>query len=250
VKIGFSGNLWSYTGLPQGGKVFSNRLLDRFLIFNMKFEEIKRILGLCCFEDDLSIIGYRTIAGIDEVGRGSLAGPLVAAAVILDRKKILFEGIDDSKKISEARREYLYDLIVDNCVCWAVSEVEPSEIDKYNLTRANIIAFEKALWKLRVSPDIILADHVNVKGTDSGTHGEYPAECLSIIRGDQKSVSIAAASIVAKVTRDRIMKNMSKLFPEYGFENNKGYGTKKHLLSLRKYGPTNIHRISFRGVLD
>ena len=216
----------------------------------MEFEEIKRILGLCCFEDDLSIMGYRKIAGIDEVGRGSLAGPLVAAAVILDRKKFLFEGIDDSKKISEKRREYLYDLITDNCICWAVSEVEPSEIDKYNLTKANIMAFERAIQKLKINPDIILADHVNVKGTDLGSSGQYPAECLSIIRGDQQSVSIAAASIVAKVTRDRIMKNMSVLFPEYGFENNKGYGTRRHLLSLQKYGPTNVHRVSFRGVLN
>ena len=216
----------------------------------MEFEEIKRILGLCCFEDDLSIMGYRLVAGIDEVGRGSLAGPLVAAAVILDRKKILFEGIDDSKKISEARRENLYDLITDNCICWAVSEVEPSEIDKHNLTKANIMAFERAIWKLKIRPDIILADHVNEKGASSGGSGEYPAECLSIIRGDQQSVSIAAASIVAKVTRDRIMKNMAALFPEYGFENNKGYGTRRHLLSLQKYGPTNIHRVSFRGVLN
>ena len=216
----------------------------------MEFEEIKRILGLCCFEDDLSIMGYRKIAGIDEVGRGSLAGPLVAAAVILDRKKFLFEGIDDSKKISEKRREYLYDLITDNCISWAVPEVEPSEIDKYNLTKANIMAFEGAIRKLKINPDIILADHVNVKGTDSGSPGQYPAECISIIRGDQQSVSIAAASIVAKVTRDRIMKNMSVLFPEYGFENNKGYGTRRHFLSLQKYGPTNIHRVSFRGVLN
>lgn len=243
MRIRYSENLLSYTGPPQDGKIFS----DRLLIFNMEFAEIKRILGLCCFEDDLSITGYRLVAGIDEVGRGSLAGPLVAAAVILDRKKILFEGIDDSKKISEKRREYLYDLITDNCICWAVAEVEPSEIDKYNLTRANIMAFERALWKLRIRPDIILADHVNVKGTISGSSGEYPAECLSIIRGDQKSVSIAAASIIAKVTRDRIMKNMSALFPEYGFENNKGYGTRRHLLSLQKYGPTNIHRVSFKG---
>ncbi len=150
----------------------------------MEFEEIKRILGLCCFEDDLSILGYRTIAGIDEVGRGSLAGPLVAAAVILDRKKILFEGIDDSKKISEKRREYLYDLITDNCICWAVSEVEPSEIDRYNLTRANIMAFERALWKLRIGPDIILADHVNVKGISSKNPGDYPADCLFFVGGN------------------------------------------------------------------
>ena len=216
----------------------------------MEFEEIKRILGLCCFEDNLSIMGYQTIAGIDEVGRGSLAGPLVAAAVILDRKKILFEGIDDSKKITEKRREYLYDLITDNCICWAVSEVKPPEIDKYNLTKANIMAFERATRKLKIRPDIILADHVNVKGASSGSPGEYPAECLSIIRGDQQSVSIAAASIIAKVTRDRIMKKMSALFPEYGFENNKGYGTRRHLLSLQKYGPTDIHRVSFRGVLN
>ena len=216
----------------------------------MEFEEIKRILGLCCFEDDLSIIGYRRVAGIDEVGRGSLAGPLVAAAVILDRKKVLFEGIDDSKKITEKRREYLYDLIIGNCMCWAVSEVKPPEIDKYNLTKANIMAFERALGKLKTRPDIILADHVNVKGISSKNPCDYPADCLSIIRGDQKSVSIAAASIVAKVTRDRIMKKMSSLFPEYGFENNKGYGTRMHLASLKKHGPTNIHRFSFKGVLN
>ena len=232
-------NLLSYIGLPQDGKVF-----------NMEFEEIKRILGLCCFEDDLSIMGYRAIAGIDEVGRGSLAGPLVAAAVILDKKKIFFEGIDDSKKITEKKREYLYDLITDNCRCWAVSEVRPSEIDKYNLTRANIMAFEKALAKLKVRPDIILADHVNVKGASSRNPGNYPADCLSIIKGDQLSVSIAAASIVAKVTRDRIMRDMAVMFPEYGFEKNKGYGTRRHMLSLQKYGPTNIHRVSFRGVLN
>ena len=216
----------------------------------MNFKEIKRIIGLCYFEDDLTTMGYETIAGIDEVGRGSLAGPLVAAAVILDRKKILFEGIDDSKKISEKRRDYLYDLIIDNCLCWAVSEVGPSEIDEYNLTKANIMAFERALGKLKIKPDIILADHVNVKGVSSGNSGDYPADCLSIIRGDQKSVSIAAASILAKVTRDRIMKKMSALFPEYGFENNKGYGTRMHLASLQKHGPTNIHRFSFRGVLN
>jgi ribonuclease HII len=216
----------------------------------MEFKEIKRILGLCCFEDDLSILGYQTIAGIDEVGRGSLAGPLVAAAVILDKKKILFEGIDDSKKISEKKREYLYDLIIDSCICWSVSEVEPSEIDKYNLTKANIMAFERALGKLKKRPDIILADHVNVKGISSNNPGNYPARCLSIIKGDQLSVSIAAASIVAKVTRDRIMKSMSLLFPGYGFEKNKGYGTRRHILSLQKYGPTKVHRVSFRGVLN
>jgi ribonuclease HII len=216
----------------------------------MKFKEIKRILGLCCFEDDLSTMGYQSIAGIDEVGRGSLAGPLIAAAVILDRKKIFFEGINDSKKITEKRREYLYDQITDNCICWAVSEVKPSQIDKYNLTKANIIAFERAIGKLSIRPDIILADHINVKGTGSSNPGDYPADCLSIIKGDQKSISIAAASILAKVTRDRIMKKMSVLFPRYGFENNKGYGTRTHLASLQKHGPTNIHRFSFKGVLN
>ena len=225
-------------------------LPERPPIINMEFEEIKRIMGLCCFEDDLSIMGYRRVAGVDEVGRGSLAGPLVAAAVILDRKKILFEGINDSKKIPEAKREYLYDLITDNCICWAVSRIEPSDIDKYNLTKANIMAFERATRKLKVKPDIILADHVNVKGASLGSHGAYPAEYLSIIRGDEQSVSIAAASIVAKVTRDRIMKDMAGIYPEYGLENNKGYGTAKHLLSLQKYGPTKIHRVSFKGVLN
>ncbi|MCK5567372.1 MAG: ribonuclease HII, partial [Actinomycetia bacterium] len=116
--------------------------------------------------------------------------------------------------------------------------------------RANIMAFERALESLKIKPDIILADHVNVKGGNCGSQGIYPADCLPIIKGDQRSISIAAASIIAKVSRDKIMKKMSTVFPEYGFEKNKGYGTRKHLLSLRKYGPTNIHRISFRGVLN
>ncbi|MCJ7666338.1 MAG: ribonuclease HII [Actinobacteria bacterium] len=216
----------------------------------MRFKEIKRILGLCCFEDDLSSIGYRMIAGVDEVGRGSLAGPLVAAAVILDRKKMLIEGINDSKKISEKKREHLYGAIISSCICWAVSEVEPAEIDKYNITRANIMAFERAIGNLRIKPDIILADHVNVKAGNSRSKGVYPAECLFIIKGDELSVSIAAASIIAKVTRDRIMRKMSAVYPEYGFDRNKGYGTRRHLLSLQKYGPTGIHRVSFKGVLN
>lgn len=216
----------------------------------MRFKEIKRILELCCYEDNLSCMGYEMIAGIDEVGRGSLAGPLIAAAVILDRKKLLIEGINDSKKISEKRRDHLYGVIKGSCICWAVSAVHPAEIDRHNITRANIMAFERALKSLKIKPDIILADHVNVKGGNCGSRGIYPADCLPIIKGDQQSISIAAASIIAKVSRDRIMKKMSAVFPEYGFEKNKGYGTRRHLLSLRKYGPTNIHRMSFRGVLD
>jgi len=213
----------------------------------MNFSEIKRILSLCCYEDELYSMGYELIAGMDEVGRGSLAGPLVAAAVILDRKGLMIEGINDSKKLTPLKRNQLYKKIISSCICWSIAKISPAEIDRKNITWANINVFDLAARGLKIRPDIIISDFINIdskKLAHASSTGFIP-----ISKGDQRSVSIAAASIVAKVTRDRIMEKMAKLFPEYGFDKNKGYGTKKHIMSIQKYGPTRVHRMTFRGVL-
>jgi len=207
----------------------------------MEPEEVRRIINLCRYEDDLYIAGYRRIAGVDEVGRGSLAGPLVAAAVILDRRKLIIEDINDSKKIAEVRRKYIFKKIIKSCLCWSVARIPPEKIDRLSLTRANMIAFKKAVGSLKIKPDIILSDYIS---RDLGD------KYFPIVKGDQLSISIAAASIIAKVVRDQIMFKLSRYYPEYGFEHNKGYGTQEHLRSLQKYGPTQIHRASFRGVLS
>ena len=207
----------------------------------MEFKEIKRLINLCRYEDELYIAGYEKVAGVDEVGRGSLAGPLVAAAVILDKKKMIIEDINDSKRLSEDKRKHIFKKVIKSCLCWSVVKIPPDEIDRISITKANAIAFQRAVNSLRIKPDIILSDFIS---TDLGI-GYLP-----LVNGDRLSVSVAAASIIAKVIRDGIMIKLSRYYPEYGFEHNKGYGTRKHLKSLQKYGPTLIHRASFRGVLS
>ena len=206
----------------------------------MKFEEIKRLINLCKYEDDLFLSGYRNIAGVDEVGRGSLAGPLLAAAVILDRENLTIEGLNDSKKVSIKKRECIYKKIINSCVSWSVAKVSSQKIDKISINDANILAVKRAANKLKVKPDVVLVDYICV---------DLDTEVLPIVNGDELSASIAAASIVAKVTRDKIMVELSKYYPEYGFERNKGYGTKEHLEALRIYGPSAVHRLSFNGVV-
>lgn len=207
----------------------------------MKFEEIKRLINLCKYEDDLFLSGYRNIAGVDEVGRGSLAGPLLAAAVILDRKNLMIEGLNDSKKISIKKRECIYKKIINSCVSWSAAKISSQKIDEISIKDANILAIKRAANKLKVKPDAVLVDYIYV---------DLDAEVLPIVNGDELSVSIAAASIIAKVTRDKIMVELSKYYPEYGFERNKGYGTKEHLEALRIYGPSAVHRLSFNRVSD
>jgi len=207
----------------------------------MKFKEIKRIVDLCRYEDELYIAGYEKVAGVDEVGRGSLAGPLVAAAVILDKKKLIIEDINDSKKLAEGKRKHIFKKVIRSCLCWSVVKIPPDEIDRISITKANAIAFQRAVSSLKMKPDIILTDFINI---------DLGIEYLPLVNGDSLSVSVAAASIIAKVIRDGIMIKLSRYYPEYGFEHNKGYGTRKHLKSLQKYGPTLIHRVSFRGVLS
>jgi ribonuclease HII len=178
------------------------------------------------------------IAGIDEVGRGPLAGPVIAAAVILDRKNIP-EGINDSKKIPKAKRILLAEKIKENSI-YAYGAASEIEIDEINILQASLLAMKRASDRLSVVPKTTLIDG-NFKP-------DIKNNTISIIKGDSKSVSIAAASILAKVYRDEIMLKYSKQFPEYGFQTNSGYGTKEHLSALKNYGITPIHRKSFKPV--
>ena len=196
----------------------------------MKFDPQK----LIAFENNFSL----PIAGIDEVGRGPLAGPVIAAAVILDRKNIP-EGINDSKKIPKAKRILLAEKIKENSI-YAYGAASEIEIDEINILQASLLAMKRASDRLSVVPKTTLIDG-NFKP-------DIKNNTISIIKGDSKSVSIAAASILAKVYRDEIMLKYSKQFPEYGFQTNSGYGTKEHLSALKNYGITPIHRISFKPV--
>ena len=196
--------------------------------------EKKRIYDLGAYERQYSDHLY--ICGIDEVGRGPFAGPVVAGAVILPRDcDILY--INDSKKLSEKVRERLYDEIKEKAVSAAVGIVEPSRIDEINILQATYEAMRIAISKLDPVPDLLLNDAVTIPGVD--------IKQVPIIKGDAKSISIGAASIFAKVTRDRLMLEYDKQYPEYGFAKNVGYGTAEHIAALKKYGPTPIHRRSF-----
>ncbi|MEG2574495.1 MAG: ribonuclease HII [Christensenella sp.] len=175
------------------------------------------------------------VAGIDEVGRGPLAGPVVAACVIMPKDDLIL-GIDDSKKVSEKRREALYDIIISKAVDYSVSVVDNKVIDDINILNAARKAFENALEGLHVTPDHVYTDAMTIK-----TDIPY----TSLIKGDAKVYTIAAASIVAKVTRDRIMREYDKLYPQYSFAQNKGYGTKAHYEALSAYGMLDIHRRTF-----
>ena len=196
----------------------------------MKFDSQK----LIAFENNFSL----PIAGIDEVGRGPLAGPVIAAAVILDRKNIP-EGINDSKKIPKAKKILLAKKIKENSI-YAYGSASEIEIDEINILQASLLAMKRASDRLSIVPKTTLIDG-NFKP-------DIKNNTISIIKGDSKSVSIAAASILAKVYRDEIMLKYSKQFPEYGFQSNSGYGTKEHLSALKNYGITPIHRKSFKPV--
>lgn len=176
------------------------------------------------------------ICGIDEVGRGPLAGPVVAGAVILPKDcDILY--LNDSKQLSEKRREELYTIIVEKAVSTGLGFVAPERIDEINILQATYEAMREAISKLDPQPEILLNDAVTIP--------QIAIRQVPIIKGDAKSISIAAASIIAKVTRDRLMVSYDEIYPEYGFASNKGYGAKAHLDALKKYGPTPIHRRTF-----
>lgn len=181
-------------------------------------------------------VSYTYICGIDEVGRGPLAGPVVAGAVILPKECDLLY-INDSKKLTEKKREELYDIIMEKAISVGIGYASPERIDEINILQATYEAMREAINKLSVSPDILLNDAVTIP--------EVSCKQVPIIKGDAKSISIGAASIIAKVTRDRLMVDYDTVYPEYGFASNKGYGASVHIEALKKYGPTPIHRRSF-----
>jgi ribonuclease HII len=196
--------------------------------------ERKRIEGLKKYEREY--VAYSYICGIDEVGRGPLAGPVVAGAVILPKDcDILY--INDSKQLSASKREELYDVIMEKAVATGIGMASPQRIDEINILQATYEAMREAIGKLAVTPDLLLNDAVTIP--------QVSIRQVPIIKGDAKSISIGAASIIAKVTRDRLMEEYDKILPEYHFASNKGYGSAEHIEALKKYGPSPIHRASF-----
>lgn len=196
-----------------------------------------RLQQMMLYEEEAYLRGFRSIAGIDEAGRGPLAGPVVAAACILPRG-LLISGVNDSKQLIPKIREQLFErLTTDPSIVFGVGIIEADQIDKLNIYQATIQAMWQAIEQLDPYPDCLLVDGMSL------SHKSIP--CQKIIRGDQLSVSIAAASIIAKETRDRIMRDYHGQWPEYGFNRHKGYGTEKHLEALERHGPCPIHRRSF-----
>ena len=203
----------------------------------MKEKEELRLKELKRQEDELRNRGFNMICGIDEAGRGPLAGPVVVASVIMPADSMI-EGVNDSKKVSEKKRKKLYDQILEEAISYGVGIVGQDEIDEINILNATKKGLTMSLKELTVKPDLIIVDaltHIDTMG--------IPYE--SIIKGDAKCYSISAASIIAKVTRDRIMREWDKVYPEYGFEKHKGYGTSAHIEAIKKYGLCPIHRKSF-----
>lgn len=198
--------------------------------------ERQRLEGMREFENKYSDLG--AVAGIDEAGRGPLAGPVVAAAVILP-KDIFLPFLNDSKKVTEKRRDVLFDQIKQEAIAYGIGIASNALIDEINILQATYEAMKEAISKLNKTPDILLVDAVHIPNIS--------LKQVGIVKGDAKSVNIAAASILAKVTRDRLMLEYDKIYPEYGFASNKGYGTAKHIEALKAYGACDIHRRTFIG---
>lgn len=190
---------------------------------------------LMTYENQLLEKGYKYICGVDEVGRGPLAGPVTCTAVIMDLNDLIV-GVNDSKKVSKGKREKLYDVIVSKAVAVNTVSYTPEQIDEMNILNATKACMKDAIIGLSVKPDIVIVDALAL---------DIPYETFGIIHGDALSYSIASASIVAKVTRDRYMSDMAQIYPQYDFEHNMGYGTAKHISALKEIGPTPIHRKAF-----
>ena len=191
---------------------------------------------LWTLENEIYDEGFTLLCGVDEAGRGPLAGPVCAAAVMLPRGHVI-EGLNDSKKLTEKRREELYDVIRSESVSYGIAFASVEEIETLNILGATFLAMNRAIMQLSPAPEPALIDGNRTKGI------EVPARC--VVKGDSKCADIAAASVLAKVTRDRYMLEMAEKYPQYHFEQHKGYGTKLHYEALREYGPSPIHRMSF-----
>lgn len=214
-----------------------NALVEKALKRQAAYEkELSRTEKMKEYEKKYASFSY--ICGIDEVGRGPLAGPVVAGAVILPKDcDILY--LNDSKQLSEKKREELYALIMEKALATGLGVVSPERIDEINILQATYEAMRQAIGKLKCQPQLLLNDAVTIPGVS--------IKQVPIIKGDAKSISIAAASIIAKVTRDRMMVEYDRTYPQYGFASNKGYGAKAHIEAIKKFGPTPIHRRSFIG---
>lgn len=203
----------------------------------MKEKELERLTKIKEIEKDLYSKGFKNICGIDEAGRGPLAGPVVVAGVIMPQDSMI-EGINDSKKVTEKRREKLYDVIKEEAISYSIAVIDHHVIDDINILNATKQGVTEVVDGLDVKPDLIIVDaltHINTRG--------IPYE--PIIKGDAKCYNIAAASILAKVTRDRIMRQWDEIYPQYGFSSHKGYGTAKHIVAIKEYGLCPIHRLTF-----
>lgn len=214
-----------------------DKLLEKYT--KKKFlwsREQERLKSMYKFEEEAYEKGFSLIAGIDEVGRGPLAGPVVTAAVILPKGELI-EGINDSKKLSEKQREFLFEVIQQKAIAIEIGIIEEKEIDEINILNATKKAMEISIKNLSPQPDFLLLDAVKLEKVNISQS--------SIIKGDSLSISIAAASIIAKVTRDRLISELDEKYPEYGFAKHKGYGTAEHIEAIRKYGICPIHRVSF-----
>ena len=203
----------------------------------MKEKELLRLQEIRKIEEDLYEKGVEYICGIDEAGRGPLAGPVVVASVIMPKDSMI-EGVNDSKKVSEKKREKLYEEITKEAISYGVAIIDQNEIDRINILNATKHGLTTSIKELKVKPDIILVDALTKIDTCGIPYN-------SIIKGDAKSYSIAAASIIAKVTRDRIMRQWDEVYPQYGFAKHKGYGTAAHIAAIKEHGLCPIHRRSF-----
>ena len=203
----------------------------------VKEKEEQRLLQLKEIDKEFFNMWMKYVCGIDEAGRGPLAGPVVVASVMLPEKSMI-EGINDSKKVSESKREKLYDIILQEAISYGIGIIYQDEIDEINILQATKKGLHEAVANMEIKPNVILVDALT--GIDT-----LGIPYKSIIKGDAKSYSIGAASIIAKVTRDRIMREWDKVYPEYGFAGHKGYGTAKHIEAIKKHGLTPIHRKSF-----
>ncbi len=189
------------------------------------------------YENSAALKGYKYVCGVDEAGRGPLAGPVCAAAVILPEGTVI-EGLDDSKKLSEKKREALFDVVKSKAIAFGIAFASVEEIEEFNILGATYIAMTRAVQQLKIKADYVLID-----GNRFPPQLETDGEC--VVKGDSKSMSIAAASILAKVTRDRLLLEYAQKYPQYSFEKHKGYGTKAHIDAIREFGVTDIHRPSF-----